>query len=89
MAKHATELCSQYNQPLLQKKVGSELAGVNVAEKSDSSLVRSNENSQKPSPNGNIIAASTHGAGSNVGAKAVHFCLFLSSSFIFFSSSFF
>lgn len=87
-AKYATELCSQFNQPLLQKKVSSGLAGVNVAEKSDSNLVRSNENTQKPSHDGNIIAASTHGAGSNAGANVVRFCLFLSSSFISFFSIF-
>ncbi|XP_059309051.1 uncharacterized protein LOC132060167 isoform X1 [Lycium ferocissimum] len=68
-AKRASELCSQFNQPLLQKKVGSGLAGVNVTEKSDSNPVRSNENTQKPAPGGNIIAASTHGAGSNAGAN--------------------
>ncbi|KAJ8562720.1 hypothetical protein K7X08_031172 [Anisodus acutangulus] len=68
-AKHATELCSQYNQPLLQKKVSSGPAGVNVTEKSDSNLVRSKENAQKPAPDGNIIAASIHGADSNAGAN--------------------
>ncbi|KAK4371438.1 hypothetical protein RND71_010913 [Anisodus tanguticus] len=68
-AKHATELCSQYNQPLLQKKVNSGPAGVNVTEKSDSNLVRSKENAQKPAPDGNIIAASIHGADSNAGAN--------------------
>ncbi|MCD9642621.1 hypothetical protein HAX54_029505 [Datura stramonium] len=68
--KHATELCSLYNQPLLQKKVTSGLAGVNVTEKSGSNLVRSNENTQKPARHGNIIAASTYGAGSNAVANA-------------------
>ncbi|XP_016572157.1 uncharacterized protein LOC107870220 isoform X2 [Capsicum annuum] len=70
-AKHATELCSQYNQPLLQQKVSSGLAGVNVPEKSDTNLVRSNENTQKPAPDSNIIAASTHGAGSNARANVI------------------
>ncbi|TMW93488.1 hypothetical protein EJD97_011585 [Solanum chilense] len=67
--EHAAELCSQYNQPLLPKKVSSGLAGVNVTEKSGSNLVRSNENTQKPSPDGNNIAAFTYGAGSNAVAN--------------------
>lgn len=86
--EHAAELGSQYNQPLLPKKVSSGLAGVNVTEKSGSNLVRSNENTQKPSPDGNNIAAFNHGAGSNAVANVVRFCLFLSSSFLCFSSPF-
>ncbi|CAN4090114.1 unnamed protein product [Withania somnifera] len=70
LTKHDIGLCSQYNQPLLQKKVSSGLAGVNVTEKSDTSnLVRLNENTQKPTPDGSIIAVSTHAAGSNAGAN--------------------
>ncbi|XP_019254276.1 PREDICTED: uncharacterized protein LOC109233004 isoform X2 [Nicotiana attenuata] len=67
--KHVTELSDQCRQPLLQKKVTSGRVDVKVTAESDSNLGRSNESAQKPAPDANVIAASTHGAGGNFGAN--------------------